>query len=214
MNPCDVVVVDYGVGNLLSVRRGLEYCGASVVLTDDPATILDAKRVVLPGVGAFGDAMEALEMRGLVPVLKELAQRDIHLLGICLGMQLLFNESEEFGLHRGLGVIAGTVRAIPASSLNGEPLKIPHIGWNGLFARRQEAWEGTCLSGIHHGDAMYFVHSFMADPADEAHCLAVCDYGGHSLTAVVKTGQVTGCQFHPEKSGPAGLKILRKFCES
>lgn len=215
MNPGEVVVVDYGVGNLLSVRRGLEHCGATVVLTDVPAVIRAAKRVVLPGVGAFGDAMEALSQRGLIPVLQDVAQQQTPFLGICLGMQLLFDQSEEFGVHRGLGVIPGTVRPIPAQAVGtAEALKIPHIGWNSLQLSREGAWEGTCLSRLRPGEAMYFVHSFMAVPEDSAHCLAVCDYGGNALTAVVQAGTVTGCQFHPEKSGETGLKILRTFCES
>lgn len=228
MNPSEVVVVDYGVGNLLSVRRGLEHCGATVVLTDDPAMIRAAQRVVLPGVGAFGDAMEALSQRGLIAVLQAVARQGTPFLGICLGMQLLFDQSEEFGLHEGLGVIPGTVRPIPSRSASavgtGEALKIPHIGWNGLQPPCSQtlcsktlstrAWEGTCLRRLQPGEAMYFVHSFMAVPEDAAHCLAVCDYGGNALTAVVQAGSVTGCQFHPEKSGEAGLKILRTFCES
>lgn len=213
MSQPDVVVVDYGVGNLLSVCRGLEHCGASVTLSDDPGLILAARKVVLPGVGAFGDAMQALNERKLLSVLREIAERGVPLLGICLGMQILFDESEEFGNTRGLGIIPGAVKAIPRLSLSGEPLKIPHIGWAGLEASSGNEWRETCLADIRPGEAMYFVHSFVAVPENDSHRLADCRYGGNALAAVVAKGSVTGCQFHPEKSGESGLKILRRFCE-
>lgn len=213
MSQHDVVIVDYGVGNLLSVRRGLEHCGVSATLSSDPAEVLAASKVVLPGVGAFGNAMEALNELKLVSVLQTVAARGTPLLGICLGMQLLFDESEEFGTHRGLGIIPGTVKAIPNVSVEGESLKIPHIGWSALEATTPTAWQGTCLADNRPGEAMYFVHSFMAVPEYPADHLASCHYGGHALTAVVGRGSVMGCQFHPEKSGESGLKILRRFCE-
>ncbi|MBS1189840.1 MAG: imidazole glycerol phosphate synthase, glutamine amidotransferase subunit [Rhodocyclaceae bacterium] len=208
-----VVVVDYGVGNLLSVCRGLEQVGASVVLTSDPETILGAERLVLPGVGAFPNAMEALHGLGLVPILKDVAARHVPLLGICLGMQLLFDESEEFGTTQGLGLIPGNVRPIPDKSVTGEPLKIPHIGWNGIKPSSDDAdWSTSCLARSAPNEAMYFVHSFQALPSDPSFRLADCEYGGHAISAVVSKGSVTGCQFHPEKSGQAGLNILQAFC--
>ena len=212
MNAPEVTVIDYGVGNLLSVQRGFEHCGATATLTADPEKILLAKRVVLPGVGAFGNAMQALERLGLVAVIRELAHRHTPLLGICLGMQLLLDESEEFGLTPGLGLIPGRVIPVPAQTRSGEPQKIPHIGWNALLpSGTSDRWRGTLLQDNQPGDATYFVHSFMAVPADPAHRIADCAYGGHLVPATIGRDQITGCQFHPEKSGKVGLKILRRF---
>lgn len=213
MHTPEVIVIDYGVGNLLSVRRGLEYCGGTVNLTGDPDLILAGQRVVLPGVGAFGNAMQILHELKLVPVIREVASRGTPFFGICLGMQLLLDESEEFGTTAGLGLIPGQVRAIPSQSTTGEPLKIPHIGWNGLEPSGQSSWDGTLLADNHPSDAMYFVHSFMASPLDGAHRLADCIYGGHRIPAVISKDNVAGCQFHPEKSGELGLRILRRFLQ-
>jgi imidazole glycerol-phosphate synthase subunit HisH len=208
----EVTVIDYGVGNLLSVQRGLEHCGAKVILTADPMQILTARRVVLPGVGAFGNAMQALEQLDLVTVIRELAQRKTPLLGICLGMQLLLEESEEFGLTAGLGLIPGRVIPVPAITILGETQKIPHIGWSALqVSDTDEDWQETLLQDNKPGEAVYFVHSFMAVPTDSANRIADCMYGGHKVAAMVSRGHITGCQFHPEKSGEVGLKILRRF---
>lgn len=212
MNTPEVTVIDYGVGNLLSVQRGLEHCGAQVTLTADPEIILGSKRVVLPGVGAFANAMLALENLGLVAVIRELAQHEIPLLGICLGMQLLLEESDEFGVTAGLGLIPGRVISVPDHAVSGVKQNIPHIGWSGLLPAYQEtSWEHTCLQSIQPGDAVYFVHSFMALPTDPAHRIADSLYGGHKIAATIGRNKITGCQFHPEKSGEIGLKILRRF---
>ena len=210
--PIRVAVIDFGAGNLLSVQRGLEHCGASVVLTADPERILAAERVVLPGVGAFGSAMQALEGLGLVAVLREIARRKTPLLGICLGMQLLLDESEEFGHTKGLGLIPGRVMPLPTRSLDGQSMKIPEIGWKAL--RRSAGspdWQGTVLQDCRPGQSVYFVHSFMALPTQGAHRLADHDFGGHAITAVIHKDAIVGCQFHPEKSGEVGLRILRRF---
>lgn len=208
----EVTIIDYGVGNLLSVQRGLEHCGAKVTLTANHEEILAARRVVLPGVGAFGNAMQALEHLGLVEVIRELARRQMPLLGICLGMQLLLEESEEFGFTAGLGLIPGRVIHVPPKKLSGEMQKIPHIGWSSLqLSKASTGWSGTLLQDNHPGEAVYFVHSYMAAPSNPAHCLGDCLYGGHRIPAVIGRGQITGCQFHPEKSGEVGLKILRRF---
>ena len=212
MRTTEVTIIDYGVGNLLSVQRGFEHCGAKTIITSDPKQILGAERVVLPGVGAFGDAMKALERLGLVAVVQEVARRQIPLLGICLGMQMLLDESEEFGQSAGLGLISGRVIPVPDKTLPGELQKIPHIGWNSLVAAKGlEVWSDSLLRDVRSGEAAYFVHSFMAVPADASHRLADCMYGGHSLPAVIRRGRITGCQFHPEKSGPVGLRILSAF---
>jgi glutamine amidotransferase len=213
MSKPEVTVVDYGVGNLLSVQRGLEHCGAHVVLSADPEVVASASRVVLPGVGAFANAMEALRARGLVPAIRELAIRRTPLLGICLGMQLLLEESEEFGLTEGLGLIPGRVVPVPTVTTGGEVQKIPHIGWNALhYAEACHDWRNTLLADNRPGEAVYFVHSFMAVPVDPAHRLADCLYGGNRISAVIGRENIMGCQFHPEKSGVVGLKILRNFC--
>jgi glutamine amidotransferase len=213
MSTTEVTVIDYGVGNLLSVQRGLEHCGAKVTLSNDPETILVAKRVVLPGVGAFANAMHALENLGLVAVIRELDRRKTPLLGICLGMQLLLEESDEFGVTSGLGLIPGRVIAVPNRTQSGAMQKIPHIGWNALQpSNAAAAWQHTLLEDNRLGDAAYFVHSFMAVPTITSHRIADCLYGGHRIAATIGRDQITGCQFHPEKSGDVGLKILRKFC--
>ncbi len=208
----DVAVIDYGVGNLLSVSRALLHCGATVEVTDDPARILNARRVVLPGVGAFAYGMDALQARRLVDVVHEVSRRGTPLLGICLGMQMLMDTSAEFGETAGLGLITGRVVPVPERATDGEPQKIPHIGWNGLApASTPAAWSGTLLDGIAPGESVYFVHSFMAQPEDDAHRLADCLYGGVAVSAVIRNLNVMGCQFHPEKSGEVGLRVLKNF---
>ena len=155
--------------------------------------------------------MQVLNELNLVPVIREVAARGTPFLGICLGMQLLLDESEEFGITAGLGLIPGNVRAIPGRSIAGEPLKIPHIGWNGLEAVNGTHWDDTVLATNKVGDAAYFVHSFMACPTDDTHRVADCIYGGHRVAAVIGKDNVSGCQFHPEKSGEVGLNVLRQF---
>ena len=207
-----VTVVDYGIGNILSVSRALEHCGAKVLLTDLPAQIAQAQRVVLPGVGAFKDGMDGLRERGLIDAVKQFAASGRPLLGICLGMQMLLEFSEEFGVHEGLGLIPGRVAAIPATTADGLPHKIPHIGWNELnFTAGTTDWRGTILEDVSPGNAVYFVHSFTAQPADIRHRLADCDYNGRLVAAAIRSGMVYGCQFHPEKSGNVGLRILKSF---
>ncbi len=212
MRVSEVTIIDYGVGNLLSVQRGFEHCGATVIVTRNPEKILASNRVVLPGVGAYGNAMQSLEQLGLISVIAEIARRQTPLLGICLGMQLLFDESEEFGLTPGLGLIPGRVIPVPTQTSIGTSLKIPHIGWSGLVPSfNSKCWSGTIIENNNPGDAAYFVHSFMAVPVNSIHRIADCIYGGHQLPAVVCRDSIMGCQFHPEKSGAVGLKILRRF---
>ena len=210
MGKPEVTVVDYGVGNLLSVQRALEHSGASVVVTSDPESVANAARLVLPGVGAFGNAMEMLNTLGLVQAIQSAAKR-APMLGICLGMQLLLDESDEFGLTKGLGIIPGRVEAIPDKTVQGDPQKIPHIGWKGLLPGTGGAWANSVLADVAEGGSVYFVHSFMVVPANPASRLADYSYGGHRVAAVLKFGNITACQFHPEKSGEIGLNILRRF---
>lgn len=213
MNTPEVTIIDYGVGNLLSVKRGFEHCGAKVILTSDPNLILASQRVVLPGVGAFPNAMIALQKLNLVSVIKELAILGTPLLAICLGMQLLMDESEEFGLTPGLGLISGRVVPVPDKTVEGASQKIPHIGWSPLYNSCENSnWTRTLLQDNQLGDPVYFVHSYMVQPASPKNRVAHAMYGGHRISSVISKDRITGCQFHPEKSGEVGLKILRKFC--
>ena len=207
-----VAIIDYGVGNLLSVQRGLEYCGANVVITSRPEILLSAKRVVLPGVGAFDTAMTAIRKLNLDAVIHELVLRNIPLLGICLGMQLFFEQSDEFVITKGLGLIPGEVTAIPKNSKQGTKLKLPHIGWGSLQKPSEIDWKNTYLENNNNNDEVYFAHSYIAKPRNPLDCIAVSIYGGYKFTAMVAKNNVIGCQFHPEKSGEVGLKILKRFC--
>ena len=208
----NIAVVDYGIGNLLSVKRSLEYCGANVTITSSPEIILNSEKVVLPGVGAFPVGMKSLESYGLVDVIRNVAKNGTPLLAICLGMQLLFEESEEFEDTKGLGLIPGKVIQIPVAGPLNEPLKRPHIGWNSLkYPEILGNWEGSILQDNQFGESVYFVHSYMAKLASPENLLAEVEYGQYKIPAVVFKDKIIGCQFHPEKSGEIGLKILRNF---
>ncbi|MFH1216563.1 MAG: imidazole glycerol phosphate synthase subunit HisH [Pseudomonadota bacterium] len=209
----NVVIVDYGMGNLLSVSRAFEFCGSEVTVSSDPATVASADRVVLPGVGAFGDCMLELHRRGLRQALMEFMNTDRPFLGICLGMQVLHEIGEEFGRQEGLGIIAGSVSQIPAVGTDGLPHKIPYIGWSGIFPPEHDnkIWRNTILDEINQGANVYFVHSFGAKPTNPEHILAIYYYDGQPITAAVRSKNIYGCQFHPEKSGPVGLQIIKSF---
>ena len=200
-----IAVVDYGVGNLFSLCSSLRAIGAETVVTNEKSVLRSADKIILPGVGAFGDAADKLREQGLDSLLNEQAAQGREILGICLGMQLLFESSEEYGFHRGLGLLRGRVVAMEGR-LPAE-LKIPHIGWNALHFRRDH----KLLRYIHDGDCVYFVHSFYAEDCNDS-LVAAAEYG-RDLTAIVARDNVMGCQFHPEKSGGVGLNILRAFCE-
>ncbi len=201
-----VAIVDYGVGNLFSLESSLRFVGAEPVVTSDPAVLRAADRIVLPGVGAFGDAAKKLRDSGLAEVVVTEAKAGKPLLGICLGMQLLFEKSFEYGDHEGLGLIKGEVR--PIAEVIPTNLKIPHIGWNALHFC---APKHPLFRYLSEGDFVYFVHSFYGANCAES-VIATAEYGAE-LTAAVAHENVCGCQFHPEKSGVVGMKILRAFCE-
>lgn len=206
-----IAIMDYGVGNLFSLKSSLSQLGQDTVVTADPDTIRKADRLILPGVGAFGDAMDKLVATGLVPVIRAEAEKK-PLLGICLGMQMLFDESEEFGLHKGLGLIPGRVVRIPSTDVQGRPQKVPHISWDPLNpAGGRTDFAGTVLAGVTPGEECYFIHSYEAKPADEADRLADTVYGSRAVCAAAAHGSVVGCQFHPEKSGKVGLKIIEEY---
>ena len=201
-----IAVMDYGVGNLFSLCSSLKSIGAEAVVTPDPDTIRAADRIILPGVGAFADAADKLRATGLDQVLLEEAARGKKIMGICLGMQMLFEESHEYGIHKGLGLIPG--RVVPMAGYIPEGLKIPHIGWNRLILKGDKH---PLLKYVEEGDCVYFVHSYFATDCTES-VIATAEYG-KELTAAVAKGNVMGCQFHPEKSGRVGLAILKAFCE-
>lgn len=201
-----IAVIDYGVGNLFSLVSSLKRIGQEVVVSGSAAELARADRLILPGVGAFGDAADKLRQTGLDETILDAARRGRPVLGICLGMQLLMTKSYEFGEHAGLGLIPGEVRALSETVSPG--LKIPHMGWNSLTLTRPSA----LFKYTHDGDFVYFVHSYHATHCDPD-TLAVTEYSA-PVTAAVGRGNVAGCQFHPEKSGPVGLAILKAFAET
>lgn len=201
-----IAIIDYGVGNLFSLKSSFAAIGKEAVVTNDKNAIESASHIILPGVGAFSDAADKLRSTGMADLVKCEAGKGKPLMGICLGMQLLFDKSFEYGEYKGLGLIKGNIR--PIAEVIPAGLKIPQIGWNALEFRK----ETPIFRYIKNGDYVYFVHSFYAADCDEA-ITAVTDYGA-PLTASVQSGNVFGCQFHPEKSGDIGLNILRAFCET
>lgn len=210
-----VTIVDYGIGNIFSVTRAIEHFDVSVLLTDKPSDIASAETLVLPGVGAFSNGMQGLRDRRLVEPLRAYARGGRPLLGICLGMQMLFTKSTEFGEHEGLDIIEGTIEpvAIPQDAA-GRDMKIPHIGWSELqLPGGRASWKDTILSEVTPGENCYFVHSFTAVPARPESRLADTCYGKSLISAAVQRDNVYGCQFHPEKSGGVGLKIIKGFLE-
>ncbi len=198
-----IAVINYGLGNLHSVQKAVAFVGGDPQVTDDPQTILSAEKIILPGVGAFADGMAGLEARGLTGVVKEAALRSVPLLGICLGMQLLFDESEEKGTHAGLGLVPGRVLFFRQKEV-----KVPQIGWNQVTLTK----ESTLTQDIQDGAYFYFNHGYYCCPQDEADVLLTTDYGLRYASAVQR-GNIYGVQFHPEKSQKCGLQMLRNFVE-
>ncbi len=201
-----IAIVDYGVGNLFSLNSSFKKVGAETVLARDKKGIENADKIILPGVGAFADAAKKLDESGLGEVVKEQVKKGKYVMGVCLGMQLLFDRSHEYGVHAGLGLIKGEV--VPMRGYIDEGLKIPHIGWNALRFEKPNFLFKYCKEGQH----VYFVHSYFADKCEES-VIATTEYGKR-MTAAVAKDNLLGCQFHPEKSGDVGLNILRAFCEA
>lgn len=200
-----IAIVDYGVGNLFSLCSSLEYIGASATVTPNPEELRRADKIILPGVGAFSDAARKLRESGLDSVIKEEAAKGKHIMGICLGMQMLFEKSYEYGSHEGLSLLRGEV--VPMEGYISSSLKIPHIGWNALHFKK----EHPLFKYVKEGECVYFVHSYFASGCEDS-LVATAEYD-KELTAAVAKDNVMGCQFHPEKSGKVGLNILRGFCE-
>ena len=200
-----IAIIDYGVGNLFSVKSSFAAIGAQAVITSDPAVIRAADRILLPGVGAYRDAAQKLRETGMGDLVREQAASGKPVMGICLGMQLLFEKSYEFGEYEGLGLLKGSVR--PIRDVAPADYKVPHIGWNALHLQKSH----PLLKYVLEDDCVYFVHSYYATDCADA-IIATTEYGA-PITAAVAQGNVCGCQFHPEKSGTVGLSILKAFCE-
>lgn len=207
-----VGILDYGTGNLFSVAQAVEACGGVAITTSSQADLGNCDRIILPGVGAFATGMDRLRDGGFVEFLQDLAVKGKPMLGICLGMQLLFDRSEEMGDHPGLGIFKGTVKEIPRKTAEGTPRRVPHIGWNTLCpVTGSTSWKKTELKALDERASVYFVHSFHPIPKDKSDILAIAHYEGVEITAVVRKKNVLGCQFHPEKSGTVGLSILSNW---
>ncbi|HEY0236341.1 MAG TPA: imidazole glycerol phosphate synthase subunit HisH [Afipia sp.] len=208
-----VTLLDFGMCNMLNVARALERSGADVQVTENPKDAVAAERLVVPGVGAFSECMKTLDALGHGDAIREYVKSGRPMLGICVGMQILFEASEEFGETPGLGIFPGRVQPVPKMTTGGAPQRVPHIGWNHLIAPQTgRSWTDTLLAPYTGtGPAVYFVHSFAAQPGNPADRLADCDYGGHRISAMVQRDNVTATQFHPERSGTAGLKMLEDF---
>ena len=228
-NPNHIVaIVDYGLGNLFSVKRACEHVGLKGVITNSSELISEASAVILPGVGAFGDAMEHLERLDLIQLLRDIALSGKPFIGICLGMQLLMTESYEFGFHHGLDLIRGSVNKFEISmGQNGKKVKVPQVGWNQIFSTQWEntgvyetadkkasslaKWSGTLLDGLPEQEYMYFVHSYYTKPDDEGVILSQSDYSNVRFCSSLQKGNIIATQFHPERSGPQGLKFYQNL---
>jgi imidazole glycerol-phosphate synthase subunit HisH len=210
-----VTVVDYGMCNMLNVARAFQHLGADPLITEDPADVGRAEMLVVPGVGAFEDSIREVVSRGFADAICRFSESGRPMLGICVGMQILFEASEEFGLHKGLGILRGRVKAIPSIATDGTPLRVPHIGWNHLVPPESgRTWGDTVLAPLtHENPAVYFVHSFAAEPDDQSIRLADCQYGGNRICAAIQRGNMVATQFHPERSGTVGLSIIQQFLD-
>lgn len=209
----DVTIIDYGINNLKSVSKAFEKIGKYPIIAESPNNILSAKCLILPGIGAFGDGMAELKKRGLIDPIKKKVQEGTPLLGICLGMQMLFTESEEFGRHEGINLIKGIVTSFKnTNELKIPGYKVPHMGWNNL-EKSTASWNNTILKYTGENDEVYFIHSFYPIVKNNSYVLANTIYENQQFCSVVKKGNIMGTQFHPEKSGEIGLSILKAFCE-
>jgi imidazole glycerol-phosphate synthase subunit HisH len=204
-----VSVVDYGMGNLFSVVQAFSAVGQSAEITSSPAALTAADAIVIPGVGAFGRAMEVLERTGMADAIREKASRGTPVVGICLGMQLMMSSSTEFGAHQGLGLVKGDTVALKESPAIDSSARIPHVGWTAVEPAYASGWAATPLAALGAGHHMYFVHSFYVRPADPSMALSFSSYRGVTFCSSLAKGNLFGCQFHPERSGPEGLEVYR-----
>jgi imidazole glycerol-phosphate synthase subunit HisH len=206
-----VVIADYGVGNIFSVYHAFEAIGADTVVTRDPAVLRAADRVVIPGVGGFANCMERLARLGFLEEVLAFAGTERPLLGICVGMQMLFETSSENGLTVGLGLLPGGVERIPETGTDGQAVKFPNTGWSAISPPEGGNWESSMLGDLTPGEAMYFMHGYVPSPSEPSDGLATFDFHGHRRTAAVSRGNLMGVQFHPERSAKAGLSLLNRF---
>ena len=207
-----ITIIDYGCGNILNLIRAIRFLGYEVKTTHDEKKIINSSHVILPGVGAFGNAMKQLEKYNLHNIILEYTKLNKPLLGICLGMQILFTVGHEFGIHKGLGLIEGEV--IKISNKKNKEIKVPHIGWNEIYPNNdKKEWKNKILKNSLIGKSFYFVHSFICLTKNSNSVIAVCKYSDISIPAVISMGNIFGCQFHPEKSADNGLAVLKNFCE-
>ena len=216
MNPPQIAIIDYEMGNLFSVSRACEHAGLHPVITSDPKCIMQSDAMALPGVGAFGDAMENLKRLDLIAPIHDFIETGKLFIGICLGLQLLMTESEEFGSHRGLDVIPGRVVKFSATRGHKDAIKVPQVGWNRIYqpqSKKQRMWHDTPLENVKDGTFMYFVHSFYTVPSDGDVVLSLTDYEGTVYASSIVKGNVFACQFHPEKSSIDGMRIYSTFAE-
>jgi len=207
----NVAIIDYGVGNLYSLFKAFEYLNADIFITEDADKIMSADAIILPGVGAFKSGMDGLRVRGLIEVVKKFAKTGKPILGICLGAQLMLSKGYEFGEFNGLGIIPGKVIRFPKLKE-----KVPHIGWNEIKKVKRgklkaESWKKTILDSAKENTDVYFVHSYILQPDKKGHVLSLANYGGYEFCSAIRKNNIYGCQFHPEKSGEAGLKIIENF---
>lgn len=210
-----VAIIDYQLSNLFSVKNACEHVDLNAEITSDPKVVLNSDAVILPGVGSFGDAMKNLGKNGLITAIKKFVDSKRPFMGICLGMQLLFNESNEFGIHKGLCLVDGVVRKFP-DRFDNNKLIIPQIGWNKIYhpKNKKNPWVGTYLSDIKNGEFMYFVHSFYVSPKERKDVLATTEYDGFQYTSAILKNNIFAVQFHPEKSAKKGIYIYKRFSES
>lgn len=206
-----IAVLDYGIGNVRSQLNALKYLGVDAILTSDNEEVMQMDAVILPGVGAFKHGMENLLKVGLKPIINNFIATGRPFLGICLGMQLLFDESDEFGYSEGLGLIKGKITKLEGGDEKG--LKLPHIGWTDVQPNTGKNWNGTLLNNIMSGTPYYFVHSYAAVPAEDSDILATAKYGNNTFCCAIEKGNIFGTQFHPEKSGEMGLMILKNLID-
>ncbi len=205
-----VTIIDYGVGNLLSVQNAIEAVGGYSILTNDPLEICRSDALILPGVGAFGEAMRYLKKIEAIPSIRDCAEKGVPILGICLGMQILMDKSFELGIHDGLGLLKGIVIPIPKDSAK-HKIKIPHVGWNSIIKTSEISWQNSVLEKFNTNTSFYFTHSFMVQLDNSDNKLAHCNYCGEEIVSVIAKNKIIGCQFLPEKSGTNGLKFIKEF---